>query len=145
MVRHFKYIVLLLLLVPCAQAKMVQGNGSYWQCSTKDNSQTVWTATSTFQKVAINLAFASCKKQSKSPNSCKTSMGRCEAFVNGLSTKPLWRCTAVDREAAAWKSNYYSKRLDAALAAQAYCKDKSDVPGTCYVNMVTCYNINEVF
>lgn len=52
----------------------------------------------------------------------------------------MWRCTAIDITAQPWESNFYSNRDDAALAAQAYCKENSTLPATCYINMVTCAN-----
>lgn len=142
MIHALKSMLWLLLLANvavCAQ----NSKSNYWQCSTRDNTNLVWTAKSPYQKTALNLAYDACKKQSSSPVSCKTSKSACEAFIQGVSTRPLWRCVALDREALAWKSNYYSNRIDAALAANAYCKDNSAVPETCYINLVTCANLNE--
>lgn len=53
---------------------------------------------------------------------------------------PKWECTAFDRDAFVWKSNSYRQRDDAALAAQAYCKQKSPIPSTCSVNLIACMN-----
>ena len=121
----------------------VNENSSYWQCITQDKTNKQWTARNGYQKVALNIAFAMCKKESEFPASCKASKSNCEGFYMGMSTKPLWRCTAVDHTAAPWNSNFYSQRDDAALAAEAYCKENSSVPDTCYINMVTCRNFNE--
>lgn len=122
---------------------LAAGAIDYWQCTTKDNTDKIWTAKGEFRKSALNVAYDACKKQSTAPTSCKTSITHCEGFRQGVSTKPLWRCTAIDRSAVAWKSNYYSNRIDAALAADAYCKDNSHVPETCFINMITCMNLNE--
>ncbi len=118
-------------------------NGDYWICKTHDNANREWINKSSYQKVALNLSFDRCKKESKNPRSCKTSANDCEGFHLGLSTKPYWRCTALDSTATAWKSNYYTNKDDAYLAAKAYCKSKSKVPDTCYVNFMTCLNAND--
>lgn len=136
---HYKYIAVLMLLC----SGMGHAAKDYWQCTTHDIDNNLWIAKSGFQKVAINVGYDSCKKQSKNPTTCKTAKTACEFFLQGVSTRPLWRCTALDRTAVAWKSNYYSDRTDAAFAAKAYCKDNSTVPETCYINMVTCFNVNE--
>lgn len=118
-------------------------DGSYWTCTTRDSEKLEWTAKNAYQKVAINLAFSACKKQSKNPMTCKASIHDCEGFIQGVSTKPFWRCTALDEAGMPWKSIYYVQRDDAALAAKAYCKDNSAVPDTCYINLVTCKNYND--
>jgi hypothetical protein len=117
-------------------------SNSYWLCQTQDKEHYEWTATNFYQKVAINLAYSDCKKNSKFPKSCAASKSGCDHFVDGISTSPLWRCTTYDRVAQPWKSNFYRERDDAALASQAFCKDKSTVPETCYTNTVTCENLN---
>ncbi|CAM3015051.1 hypothetical protein [Legionella worsleiensis] len=118
-------------------------DSSYWQCITQDKTNKQWTVKNTYQKVALNQAFALCKKESEFPTSCKTSQSSCEGFYMGMSTKPLWRCSAIDQTATAWNSNFYSEQDDAALAAKAYCKEYSSVPDTCFINFVTCKNYNE--
>lgn len=124
----------------CAAAK---GVGTYWQCIVEDSANKQWTAKSPYQKIAINTAFAECKKESQYPASCKASKSNCEGFNLGKSTKPYWQCTALDLTAEPWKSNFYIQREDAALAAKAFCKANSTIPDTCYINLVTCRNINE--
>jgi hypothetical protein len=116
--------------------------GSYWQCTTHDNTNKTWVAINNYQKMALNIAFDVCKKESQFPKTCKTSNRDCEGFINGVSTKPYWHCTALDQTAAPWQSDYYSDRDDAALGAKAFCKNYSSVPDTCYVNFITCININ---
>ena len=114
----------------------------YWVCKTHDRDQIEWAAKSTYQKIALNIAFDACKKRSHDPSTCKTSQEDCEGFHLGMSTKPFWRCTALDRAADHWRSNYYHHKDDAIMAAKAYWKDKSSTPGTCYVNVISCININ---
>ncbi len=113
-------------------------NGAYWQCTTFDASNKQWQAQSPYKKIALNVAFASCKKESTAPLSCKAPQTRCEQLIAGISIKPMWVCTALDRTAVPWRSDLYSQRDDAALAAKAYCREKSIVPETCYINLVTC-------
>lgn len=43
-----------------AQPTNIENN--YWQCSTRDVTHTKWTAQSAYQKIALNLSFAECKK-----------------------------------------------------------------------------------
>ncbi len=38
----------------------------------------------------------------------------------------------------------YTVREDAALAAQTSCKRESSIPETCYINLITCVNLNDV-
>lgn len=143
--KHYFNCVLLLSVLTSGAAfsAPLNENSTYWQCTTEDKANKQWMAKNAYQKMALNLAFASCKKESQYPESCKATNENCEGFYLGMSTRPLWRCTALDRTAEPWQSNFYSQRDDAALAAQAFCKDKSTVPETCYVNMVTCRNLNE--
>jgi hypothetical protein len=114
-----------------------------WICKAHDVAHQEWAAKNAYQKMAINFAFAYCKKQSKNPMSCKVSETDCEGFQQGISTKPFWRCTALDAQAAGWNSNYYANREEAGLAALSYCKAKSPAPETCFINLITCLNVNK--
>jgi len=136
-------ILFLFIFLPLIGFAMPINNNVYWVCKTHDNNNLEWSVKNSYKKVALNLAFDACKKQSKTPKSCKTSLNDCEGFQNGLSTKPLWRCTALERGAGHWLSNYYSNREDAAIAAKDYCKTQSSIPETCYVNLIGCTNANE--
>jgi hypothetical protein len=118
-------------------------NKDYWICKSHDNSNREWTIKNNYQKIAINQSFDACKKESKNPRTCKTSDNDCEGYHLGFSTKPYWRCMALDKTANHWKSNYYSNKDDAFLAAKAYCRSESRAPDSCYVNMITCANVNE--
>jgi hypothetical protein len=113
-----------------------------WKCIARDAANKEWRASSNYERVAINHAFELCKKESTLPSSCKTSKQDCEAFIDGVSTRPLWRCIALDQMGKPWESNLYSQRDDAALAAKAYCQDQSGFPDTCYINLMTCRNLN---
>jgi hypothetical protein len=137
--RRIFFCTLLCLL--CHETAARSGQNGFWQCTTKDQDHKEWRYSSPYQKVAQNLAFDACKKESQAPASCKTSRDHCEHFINGLritTAAAHWRCTALDLEANAWKSNAHRSRIDAALAASAYCKSNSPVPETCYTNLVTC-------
>ncbi len=59
-----------------------------------------------YELAALNIAFALCKKISIAPESCTKSTNNCEEFIHGLSTKPAWRCAAVDGKAQEWKSRF---------------------------------------
>ncbi|MFA5960277.1 MAG: hypothetical protein WC785_07150 [Tatlockia sp.] len=116
--------------------------GNYWRCTASDAGHHEWAANSSYALAALNKSFDECKKQSSLPASCKTAKESCEMFVNGQSTRPMWRCVALDQMAKAWPSNTYMHRDDAAIAARAYCQQNSGFPDTCYTNLMTCKNLN---
>lgn len=137
----------LIILLGCSSATFSQPvaiDGNFWQCSTKDGSGKEWTAKSVYKKIALNFAYDLCKNNSTEAASCKSKSIICSKFVEGVNIEPFWECTALDREAMPWKSTLYSNRDDAALAAKAYCRQNSSIPETCYINLVTCMNINEI-
>ena len=140
---NLKYFILFVLVSSAGYSAPFLDKNSYWQCITKDSNDQQWSARSGYKKVALNSAFVSCKKESQKPATCKASLANCEGFFQGISIKPMWRCTALDEIAEPWQSNFYPQRDDAALAAKAYCKEKSTIPDTCYINLVTCMNYNE--
>lgn len=111
---------------------------NFWQCHVEDENAQVWVAEHSYQRTAMNKAFENCKKESKNPQSCRAAITACDYFVNGVSTTPLWKCTALDRMSKEWESNPYPHRDDAVLAARAYCVQRSGVPDSCYVNLVMC-------
>lgn len=119
------------------------GVDDYWQCITIDSTNKQWIAQNYYKKVAQNNSSAQCKQQSLTPASCRTPLSQCERYIHGFNISPMWVCTALDFQAIAWRSNEYTLRDDAALAAKDYCREKSSVPATCYVNMVTCVNKNQ--
>jgi hypothetical protein len=114
----------------------------HWKCSVTDMANKTWTVDHQYQRSAINMALDACKKQSTTPGSCKAAKEACELFINGKSNRASWQCTALDQAAKPWVSNTYSQRADAAIAAKDYCKENSSAPGSCYVNLVTCKNLN---
>ncbi|GGI81369.1 hypothetical protein [Legionella impletisoli] len=124
-------------------AAVMRGQNSYWQCKAYDDQNHQWVAHSSYARVAINKAYEACKSQSKMPASCKTAHEYCESIIKGVTTRPMWRCTALDMHAHVWVSDLYTNRNDAALGARAYCEHRSGMPETCYVNLLTCNNENK--
>lgn len=118
-------------------------SNEYWQCIAEDESKTQWSFSSEYKKEAINKAYDDCKKQSQDPKTCRTAETLCDYIINGHSSKPIWQCTAIDQNAEAWNSNFYANKNDAALAAKAYCENKSKLPASCYINLLSCKNLNE--
>lgn len=116
--------------------------GDYWQCLVQDAAGKEWSELSSYKLAAINRALDNCKKQSAFPETCKSSQANCEAFIDGHSTRPMWRCMALDFMGNPWYSNLYRQSDDAALAAKAYCRDNSESPDSCYINFITCANMN---
>lgn len=116
---------------------------NYWECHAYDSTQKEWTAQGTYDRVAVNKAFSACKKQSTAPNTCQAPKETCEVFINGKTTRPMWRCASLDQLSKVWRSGIYSQRNDAALAAKAYCHQHSAMPDTCYINLLMCRNLNE--
>lgn len=134
-------LIAILLLIPLYAYANTEHN--YWQCAAEDNSHYQWTMSGQYEREAINKAYEACKKQSQNPRTCKSTATLCDYFRDGHSTKPIWQCTALDQTAAAWESNPDTNRNDAALAAKAYCQSKSTLPASCYINLLTCRNLNE--
>lgn len=133
----------LLLVRPAFAVVVLHGENDYWRCVVSDAEQKHWAAQSAYRRTAINKAYDACKKMSDKPSSCKAAVENCEAFINGLTTRPMWQCMALDFYANPFTSNIYKRKYDAALAAQAYCKDNSDYPDSCYINLITCENLNK--
>ncbi len=139
---YYKYslfLILAFITAPCLSLTQQ----SYWQCLSHDSMNMHWTVTSTYQKAALNLSYDQCKKASTNPKSCSMTVNECRYFRDGRDTTPMWQCTSIDRQAEAWKSTAYPSRDDAALGAQDYCKANSAVPETCFINTITCVNIND--
>lgn len=135
-------LVLACMLQP-AWARLTDDSDRYWQCTSRDSQAKEWVVQSPYQRVATNKALAACKQASQLPISCRVAKEYCESYVGGVSTQPMWVCTALDFNAKPWVSNVYSQQDDAALAALAYCKEKSAFPDSCYMDLVTCRNRNE--
>lgn len=138
----YQHMLIFVSILTLLCTNLLRADGSdYWQCTSSDGEDKQWVVNSSYERQAINKAFDACKKESRLPESCKTAHAACEAFVNGLSTRPLWQCTALDRFAKPWISNHYRHRDDAAIAAKAYCEEKSRAPDSCYINLLTCRNL----
>ncbi len=132
------YAVLAILFINSAWA-----DDSYWQCSAHDIQGKQWMVNHLYEQVATNRAFEACKKESEAPVSCKALKDNCDYFSNGLSTRPLWRCTALDLMSKIWRNNPRPNRDEAAIEAHDICKRYSAMPETCYINLMTCKNLNE--
>lgn len=137
-----KRIALALVLLLSFSLNAENAERTLWRCTAFDAQNRDWIFESSFELTAINKAYEACKKQSNIPSSCKAAKEACELLVNGVTTRPMWRCVALDQMAEAWPSNIYRHRDDAALAAKAYCQDHSAFPDTCYINLITCKNLN---
>lgn len=134
-----KLPLILLLLIPTGMQA-----ASNYECSASDSTEKQWVAASPYKRLAINKAYDACKKESTVPSTCKTSREACEDFNDlGVSLEPQWQCTALDILAKPWVSNSYPKRDDAAIAAKAYCQERSADPDSCYINLLTCKNLND--
>jgi hypothetical protein len=115
---------------------------SSWECHVQDSAKQQWASTNFYQRVASSRAFEACKKQSNAPETCFATEESCELFINGSTTKPMWRCTALDQLSRPWRSSIYTHRDDAALAAKHKCHELSEMPDTCYINLMMCKNLN---
>jgi hypothetical protein len=115
---------------------------TYWKCKVSDGENKDWEGHGDYQVTAINRALEGCKRESRAPSSCKSSKEACEMIVDGQTTRPMWRCMALDEGGTPWYSNIYSEGLDAALAAKDYCRANSALPDTCYVYLFACRNLN---
>lgn len=136
---------LMLSMHLCTQSALARtpAGSQYWECSAHDEYYKEWKIQSTHQQMAINQVLDVCKKQSRAPTSCKVAKEFCDSFINGKSSHPMWKCTALDDHAKKWPSNIYTKRDDAAIAALDYCKEQSAFAESCYINLLTCRNLND--
>lgn len=142
--RNFCKLSLLMLALNnhCLLAAPITAEMNYWQCTSHDQLNKTWVITNHYKKVALNFAWAHCKKESQFPTSCSLSKTRCTYIYHGMDTTPMWQCTAIDYGAKAWTSDVYPQKDEAALAAKTYCNEKSAKPNTCFINMITCIDVN---
>lgn len=131
--------------VLCGTKQIWADEVNYWQCAANDNQSKQWIVRSAYERVAMTRAFDACKKQSATPISCKFDKESCEYFANGISTRPMWQCTALDQMAKPWMSDIYNTRDKAAIQSKEYCQQHSGMPESCYINLMTCKNLNERF
>ena len=135
-----KYLLMLLLLCIIEPGWADDG---YWECAAQDAEQKQWVIKSPYERVASTKAFEACKKQSIAPISCKIPKENCDYFSNGLNTHPMWRCLALDQMSKLWRSEIHTNRDEAALESKAFCQQHSPMPESCYINLMTCKNLNE--
>lgn len=140
----YKTLSYLIVILLYGLNPVVAATDGDWECVVRDATNKEWVGKSNYQRSAMNHAMESCKKESSLPSTCKTPDDYCNSLTNGLSTRPMWRCFAFDRKAKSWGSTIYHHRDDAALAAKAYCQSHSTCPETCYINLLTCKNINPI-
>lgn len=138
---HCQCLTFLLFMLPTTG--MANAQQDYWQCSSMDDHDKIWTSRHSFQKVALQRAWQACKQESQHPSSCQIDHYQCDAFLNGENTSPMWQCTALDQMAKPWISGVHRQRDEAALTAKARCLERSGFPDTCYINLLTCVNLNE--
>jgi hypothetical protein len=138
--KHQYALSLFCLLIP----KLLIGSTlTNWVCNATDGDKKTWSINHTYQRAAMGLAIDACKKQSRVPLTCKMRESNCDYFINGISTKPMWQCQALDRKGEPWKGLLKPEREEAALSAKAICKENSAIPDTCYSYVFTCINIQE--
>lgn len=114
-----------------------------WECHAHDSMQKQWMTQEKYKVAAINEALRACKQESETPATCHVVKDHCVLYVNGVNISPLWQCTAIDFNAHAWRSTIYNNEYDAALGAKGYCQQNSDLPETCYINLLTCFDLNK--
>lgn len=112
-----------------------------WHCTATDQQQHRWTLDTPYEKVSQMKVLDRCRKESPIPDTCQAPKAACEMSLNGVTQRPLWQCTAMDRKARIWKSHVFSQKYEAAAAAKADCQHESAIPLSCYVNLITCINL----
>lgn len=123
----------LFLTLFCAQSLYA----STWLCSAYDSKKIRWQAQYEHRMEAARQATLACRRDSSEPASCTQGMQDCQKTDKDTNA-PAWVCIAVDANAQSWHSNPYPNPADAAIAATDYCKSKSAVPDTCFVNTISC-------
>lgn len=125
-------------------SQITHAKEAYWQCIAEDTTKKQWVGFAGFKKTAYQKALDSCKKYSILPQSCTQAETPClapfeaskQVKIGGIPSG-FWICTALDRNGDTWGGSH-ADRIKASLAARAYCRDKSSIPHTCYINTVTC-------
>ena len=145
-------LLVFLVVTPIwAENNQSEPKGDYWQCLAVDKDNKNWSSQNAFKRIAMYRAFESCKKESTNPSSCKNDENACQYFGDQVKTlsssmnynsSAQWQCTALDKTAKNWSGNPSSNQDDAALNAKAACRAESTIPDTCYVNMLTCVDMN---
>lgn len=144
------FISFLHFLAPC-YAEDPSDAHNHWKCIAYDSAKKQWEVSNKYERVALNRALDDCKKQSNTPKSCAATEEFCEFFgtkeksvenASSPGARANWQCTALDQTAAPWVGKISSDKDDAALDAKATCQKKSTEPDTCYINLLTCHNLN---
>lgn len=112
-------------------------HASTWLCSAFDSNKIRWQAQHEHRMEAARQATLACRRDSSHPATCTQAYQDCQKTDIDINA-PAWVCIAVDASAQSWHSNPYPNQADAAIAAQDYCKSKSTVPDTCFVNTISC-------
>src|SRR5688572_19701834 len=92
----------------------VHGN-TIWDCQIKDEAGVQWNIRNPYRLKSLTLALDACRKESQNPLSCHKKNIQCEAFVNGISTTPLWKCRAMDANAVSFTGRIVLNRDEAAF------------------------------
>ncbi len=123
--------------------QLLAAPGTNWFCTSKDIDKKTWSVNHVYQKPAIAMALDACKKQSRQPTTCKLRESDCELTVNGVSTRPIWACEAIDGIGQSFPGKLNPDRDTAALSARAECRENSSVPDSCYIHPFTCVNLQD--
>lgn len=113
-----------------------------WVCTARDANQVSWVITENYKRAGMAQALDACKKQSQVPGTCRMPESKCDSYVDGVLTTPMWQCTAIDFLAVPWRGAANTTPDRAALEAKLNCKENSSLPETCYLNYITCRNLN---
>lgn len=65
--KYIGYYFLLVLGISASSFAAPIIEGDYWQCATHDANNTKWLSKNMYQKVALNLSYAACKKTARFP------------------------------------------------------------------------------
>ena len=141
-IRYVHGLLSLLLLMACGSSLALPVT---WVCTATDKFKLAWQASGPYEMTVVTAAIAACKKNSRMPQSCQSKAWTCETYINGMPTKPLWECSALDALAHVWKNEPSLVRDDAALAAKERCLHNSPKPESCYINMVSCINLRAAY
>lgn len=140
--QHLRWV--LFLFINLCFTPLTHAEADYWQCSARDSTDKQWTVKSIYSVSANHKALEACKKESAYPKSCIVIESKdCEGFYNGHSLRPSWQCTAIDQMGKAWSNTPAENQDDAAISALSLCKAQSKVPDSCYINSLSCTNVNK--
>lgn len=140
--RKLKYFIFALLLLNLPMLALAERSEN-WDCYIKDANNLVWKAQSSYKRQSVNKVKDLCKKASQNPLSCTVKQVQCESIFKGYAFAPLWQCTGIDRIGAGFRGSKSQNRDTAAINARSRCVLESTLPFTCYVNTITCNNLNQ--